>query len=1690
VKRLLAAPALLLAAVLALAFGPSAAQAQKALVYCPVGIDDTGCQTVTAALAATHPGGVDRAYDGTNGTVDLKTADLFGYDVLVVPSLAEDSASRPYGLLRDTTVVRRLRAALLGRRALWSGTPDQGAALDTRPLKDRLIRNLAVWAGAGHATVNAPGLVVLQDQSDEVSARYAWLTPITGMRITADPALRSYASVRALTTAGIAVLTGGNGSALAYANMASFGFYLPTGAAGLSMDAVGQTGTSVGGQVVLVTSEGANTGGAVVSTDRDDYAPGDTVTITGSGYAPGETIKITLHEDPQVHADQTLTVKADADGKFVDRNWAPEEHHLDVRFVMTAVGQTSGRSAQTTFTDGRPNAPTLASQTPNPVINGSSATFQITVPFNGAGTCTASLSATPLAPAAGSPSWPTSASFTFTPLSVTVNGTGQAVTSLNVATPQGMIPGTYKFTVTATPGTGCPSNASAVTSAVADLVVAAPPTLTTVDPASGTSGSTTSLTATAAYVNGGNIPAGATINFALNGASVGSAAINGNSGRATLSSASLAGINAGTYPTGVTATLVANGGVWASSTASAELIVTSATVATTTGVVSSLNPAIVGQSVTYTATVTPASGTAKPAGTIQFKDGAVNLGAAQTLSAAATASITDNTLSVGPHSITAVYTPATGSTFTTSTSPAVAQVINNKITPTISWATPADITYGTALSSTQLNATATANGTAVAGTFTYTPASGAVLSAGSAQTLNATFTPTDAAVYTTATGSVRINVGQAPQAVAFTSTAPTAAVVGGTYAVSATGGASGNSVTFALDGLSKGCSLSGSTVTMTAATASAERCVVVALQAGNANFTAALPVSQSFSVGKAPANVTLASLAATYDGSPKAATATTTAPGTSSFAFAYTQNGADITSPTNAGEYDVVATLANANYTGTASGTLVIGKAPATITLTVPSAQRYTGSPISATATVEPAAAGVAVTYNGTSTAPTAVGSYAVVASVTNANYAAEQKSGTLGIGKGAPTIVWAQPAAITFGAALSGTQLAASTTVPGTFVYTPSLGTTLDAGTNTLSVSFTPTDAGSYESATASVQLTVNKAAQTVAFTSTPPATLAYDASYTPRATVSSGATAQLAVSGGACSLADGVVTITAGSGSCSVTASAPATTNYEAAIPVAQTIAAAKATATIALTIPTGLTYTGRAQGATASVTPAAAGEVTITYAGSTTAPTNAGSYPVRATIASANYAAEAQQGTLTIGKATPTITWATPTGIRYGTALSAEQLNATSSGDGALTYSPAAGTVPAAGPQELTVTAAATDNYATATKAVTLAVSKAALTVRALDKARSYGADNPTLDGTLSGVLAGDGITASYTTTATATSGIGTYAIEPQLADPNGKLANYEVAKTNGTLTVGKATLAIKAADATRSYGAANPAFTGSVVSGAQNGETFTVTATSAATPASGVGTYAIVPSVASGSTANYDVVAQNGTLTITKASQTIAFTAPSGLTYGDAPLTLAASATSQLPVSIGGSGACSVATGGAANLLSVMAAGSCTVTATQGGDDNYNAADPVTYTVAVSKAPLTVTVDAKSKVYGAANPTLTGAITGLKGSDVITATYSTSAEAGSAVGSYPITATLVDARNKLGNYVVTATEGALTVSKAALTVKVNDASRAYGQANPTFTAGYAGLVNGDGPRRSAAPSASRRPPPRRALSGRTT
>ncbi len=118
-----------------------------------------------------------------------------------------------------------------------------------------------------------------------------------------------------------------------------------------------------------------------------------------------------------------------------------------------------------------------------------------------------------------------------------------------------------------------------------------------------------------------------------------------------------------------------------------------------------------------------------------------------------------DTLAEGTQILTCTFIPTDRDNYIT-VAEEVYVVVNAKLTPVLTWATPDAITYGTALSGTQLNAAATYGGSPVAGTFVYSPAAGATLDAGT-QTLSVTFTPTDTTTYNIATKEVQLTVNKA-----------------------------------------------------------------------------------------------------------------------------------------------------------------------------------------------------------------------------------------------------------------------------------------------------------------------------------------------------------------------------------------------------------------------------------------------------------------------------------------------------------------------------------------------------------------------------------------------------------------------------------------------------------------------------------------------------------------------------------------------------------------------------------------------------------------------------------------------------------------------------------------------------------------------------------------------------------------
>jgi hypothetical protein len=197
--------------------------------------------------------------------------------------------------------------------------------------------------------------------------------------------------------------------------------------------------------------------------------------------------------------------------------------------------------------------------------------------------------------------------------------------------------------------------------------------------------------------------------------------------------------------------------------------------AATSLISSSLNPSTAGAPVTLSVLVSPPAnlnGVPTPSGTVILTDGTNMLGSGS-LNDSGIFQVTTSALPTGTHSVLAQYS---GDTFyAASTSVVFSQVVNPQaaIAPTITWTTPASISYGTPLSPIQLNATAAnAQGVPIPGAFIYTPAAGAILTAGT-QTLSVLFTPTDTVTYSTATATVTLTVVKAAPATLLTLSATT-----------------------------------------------------------------------------------------------------------------------------------------------------------------------------------------------------------------------------------------------------------------------------------------------------------------------------------------------------------------------------------------------------------------------------------------------------------------------------------------------------------------------------------------------------------------------------------------------------------------------------------------------------------------------------------------------------------------------------------------------------------------------------------------------------------------------------------------------------------------------------------------------------------------------------------------------------
>lgn len=194
-----------------------------------------------------------------------------------------------------------------------------------------------------------------------------------------------------------------------------------------------------------------------------------------------------------------------------------------------------------------------------------------------------------------------------------------------------------------------------------------------------------------------------------------------------------------------------------------------------------------------------------------------------------------------------------------------------------------------------------------------------------------------------------------------------------------------------------------------------------------------------------------------------------------------------------------------------------------------------------------------------------------------------------------------------------------------------------------------------------------------------------------------------------------------------------------------------------------------------------------------------------------------------------------------------------------------------------------------------------------------------------------------------------------------------------------------------------------------------------------------------------------------------SQTITMSPLSAVTYGSADITITASASSGLPLTL------TTSDNTIATIVSgkvhVLKAGTVNIIANQPGNGLWSAAPQVSQALTINKASITATADNKTRIYGDANPTFTISYSGFVNSDsksnITEPTASCTATTSSVPASYAIT---LSGGTSL-NYNIVSNIGILTVNKASIVVMAQNLVKTYGQSNPIYTVSYSGFKGTD-------------------------
>ncbi|QYE89591.1 filamentous hemagglutinin N-terminal domain-containing protein [Pseudomonas aeruginosa] len=369
----------------------------------------------------------------------------------------------------------------------------------------------------------------------------------------------------------------------------------------------------------------------------------------------------------------------------------------------------------------------------------------------------------------------------------------------------------------------------------------------------------------------------------------------------------------------------------------------------------------------------------------------------------------------------------------------------------------------------------------------------------------------------------------------------------------------------------------------------------------------------------------------------------------------------------------------------------------------------------------------------------------------------------------------------------------------------------------------------------------------------------------------------------------------------------------------------------------------------------------------------------------------------------------------------------------------------------------------NYDLAYQGNNLTITKALLNVIADAKTKVYGDADPSLTYQVSGLKNGDSAGSILTGGLNRAAGenVGVYGInQGDLALNSG---NYDLSYQGNNLTITKALLNVIADAKTKVYGDADPALTYQV-SGLKNGDTASAVLNGGSlsrVAGENVGVYGINQGGLALNSGNYDLSYQGNNLTITKALLNVIADGKTKV-YGDADPSL----TYQVSGLKNGDSAGSILTGG----LNRVAGENVGVYGINQGDLALNSGNyDLSYqgnNLTITKALLNVIADAKTKVYGDADPSLTYQVSGLKNGDTAGAVLnggSLSRVAGENVGVYGINQGGLALNS--GNYDLSYQGNNLTITKALLNVIADGKTKVYGDADPSLTYQVSGLKNGD-------------------------